>query len=802
MAVTPEIKTRFTLDGLTKAATGLRAFGRTIGDTLADARKRGTNVFAPLDKSLSVVERHAKTVAKEVAKVGGATAFHGIRLGALGAGIAITGLVLKISALSKVAVDTAKQTADSLKQIGLDAQKIGATPQDVNVLGFAGERVGVDRDEIINQVATISNEFLTVRDNIGKANAAYQSFLGIQAKEAALGAKVGGAAGFRSAVAGFSEADIQARSQSITAIEERLKQIDEYRNRISVERPAYGGIDSGTLSEAGDLALEKERQQLIAAQTQYKQGLSTQGQALSELQQYGIDFDRASKGGVDGLIAISEAFQRIEDPSAKARVAMRLFGEDAGVKMIPLLNGGKKAIDEYSEKLEKLGGGVTPDDIEDAETYTNAVQDMHTALGGVKLEISRNLLPYLTQTTISVTEWMSKSREAIAKYVSGAYIDLQNFVLDVISLVGGDKTDIKTAWLDSLIQKTVIVREIWSDVTKQIGLLWSGKDSDYKWLNTLRDGFVEVKKFAMDAWSVVTGGNAQNFQWLNSARDQIVAFAARLSDAFGMLKDFLSSIADFFRPVFDYLGKDAATFGLFLGLTRMLGLFGTLTAAAGLFAKALGAVFSLGGTAIAAGAAVTGVGGAVGGATATAAGLTGALTAVGATISSLIASAAVLGATLVAAFYAGQKAAEYLNKEVEAADEKQWADQAKQMADEGNAALNMRLARGDQAAKTFYWRDQKHLQANEDYFQTADERKKSGWERTNQALGFDGGNYEDSMEMSKYDQAAYARQGSNVAVSKRVAVDINVNGRPTTLYGDDVSSAQLTRDLEFANRDY
>ncbi|MDR6664034.1 hypothetical protein [Rhizobium sp. 1399] len=803
MAVTPEIKTRFTLDGLRSAATGLRAFGKTVSDTLSDARRRGSVVFGPLDKSLSLVERHAKTAAKEVAKVGGATAFHGLRLGALGAGAAIAGLTLKFTALSKVATDSAKETAASLKQIGLDADKIGATPQDVNVLGFAGERAGVDRDEIINQISTISNEFLTVRDNIGKANAAYQTFLGIQAKQAALGARVGGAAGFGSVLAGFSEADIQARSQSITAIEARLKQIDEYQNRITVDRPQYGGIDPDTLSQAGNLALDRERQQLLAAQSQYKQGLSPQGQALSELQGFGIDFDRASKGGVDGLVAISEAFQRIQDPSQKARIAMRLFGEDAGVKMIPLLNGGKRAIDEYRETLKRLGGEVTTEDIEKAKSYQNAVQDMQTAIGGVRLEIARNLLPYLTETSVQLTNWFVKSRVAIAKYVSGAFLDLRAFATDVISIFGGDTSNIQTKWLDSLIKKTVVVREIWSDAVKQISLLWEGKDSDYPWLNKLRDGFVEVKKFAVDAWAVVTGGDAKNFQWLNSARDQIVAFAGRLSDAFGMLKDLLGTVRDFFKPVFDYLGKDVVTFGLFLGLTRMLGLFGTLMTAAGVFAKALGAVFSLGGGAIAAGRAVAGVGSAAGAVAATATGLTASITAIGTAISTVVAGAAVLGVALAGAFYAGQKAAEFMLKDTEKAYETVWAAQAKLMAAQGDAALYERLGMRDDSARTkgaqrLVYEKQMGIKAPDPtYYMTAAEKQQYSRELQNSWMGWDK-NY-DGGDLGALARESEARRG---VVSKRVAVDINVNGRPTTLYGDDVSSTQLTRDLEYANRSY
>ncbi len=803
MAVTPEIKTKFTIDGMRQAVTGLRAIGRAIGETFASTRRSGGDAFDPVDKSLIKVEKRAKTTAKEVAKVGKKHEFHPLRIAALAAGAAIAGLALKFAALSKTAIDSAKQTADSLKEIGLDAQKIGATPQDVSVLGFAGERTGVDRDELITQIATISNEFLTVRDNIAKAGSAYSSFLNLEAKDAALAAKVGGAQGFRSQVSGFWERDIEARKASLGDIDRRIAEIDGQLNTITAEGPQYAGqADLRLLNAARDTALERERQQLVDARNQFKQSQSPQGQALFELQDYGLDFQRATKGGIDGLVALSEAFQRIPDASARARVAMRLFGEDTGVKLIPILMGGEKAIREYREEMEKFGGVVTQEDVDRATAYKSAVQNMQTAIGGVKLEIGRNLLPYLTESVTAITNWIVKSRVAIATYVTEAFLGVRTFAEDVISIFSGDTSDIQTKWLDAVVQKTAELRDLWSDAVKQIALLWQGKDSDYKWLNSLRDGFVEVKKFASDAWAVVTGGKAQNFEWLNSARDQVVAFAGRLSDAFGMLKDLLSAVADFFRPVFAYLGQDVATVGLFLGLTKMVGLFGTLTAVAGVFGKALGGVFALGGAAATAGKAVAGVGGAAGGVAATAATLTSSLTAVGASISTLISGAAILGATLVGAFALGQKAAQYMLQDTDKAYEKVWAAQAELMRAQAQPYINDKLRRRDDAAKPFlksYWQ-QEGIDIGYQGM-TAAEREKLGRDRINTALGFtamtDGdGN---DIDLGASARASEARRGP---VSKRVAVDLNVNGRPTTLYGDEVSAGQFTRDLEYATRDY
>ncbi|MBB3521004.1 hypothetical protein [Rhizobium sp. BK456] len=868
MTTTPEIKTKFTLEGLENATARLRSFGRSFGLVMLGVHKDTTafkNPFKGLDLSLRNIENHAR--AKEVAKVGAKAAFTGIKIGALGAAVSVGALALKFAALSKVAVDSAKETAASLKQIGLDADKIGASPQDVNVLGFAGERSGVDRDEIINQISTISNEFLTVRDNIGKANSAYQSFLGMQAKQAALGARVGGAAGFGSVLSGFSEADLQARTQSITAIEARLQQIDEYQNRISVERPHYGGIDPDTLSQAGNLALDRERQQLLAAQSQYKQGLSPQGQALTELQGFGIDFDRASKGGVDGLVAISEAFQRIQDPAQKARVAMRLFGEDAGTKMIPLLNGGKKAIDEYRETLKRLGGEVTAEDVEKAKAYENAVQDMQTAIGGIRLEIARNLLPYLTETSVQLTNWFVKSRVAIAKYATGAFLDLRQFTTDIISIIGGDTDDIKTKWLDSLVKKSAelvplwnAIKATWSDAIKQVSLLWNGKDADYAWLNTLRDGAISVKNVIMDVWAQIVHlvkGENTDYAWLNKLRDGVVWFSSHLADAFALFRKTMSTIADVVNPILKIFHTDLTTTLLFVGMLRFSGLLGKVALSlVGLKRWALGSSVATETTAasVAGGAAaeaatvqssaaiaaaateakvasraategVKGIGTAATGAVPKIRSLGSSFAAVGKTAAGSLANAAkavlgsvggiklgvdgILNALLLLPVVAtttytlGQQFAAWMLKDVEAATDKVISAQARLMAVQGNNALYERLGMRDDSVRTkgaqkLVYGDQMGIQAPDPtYYMTAAQKAQYSKELMNGFMGWDK-NY-DGGDLGALARESEARRG---AVSKRVAVDINVNGRPTTLYGDDVSSTQLTRDLEYANRSY
>ncbi|GMB82778.1 hypothetical protein NN6n1_35610 [Shinella zoogloeoides] len=821
MATTPEIKTRFTIDGMRQAVTGLRGFARTVSQVLSSAGRGGdplkstkkglsgaTKGTKDLSKGLKNAKKDTDSLTKSVLKLGAKGTWGGVKLGAGGAALAIGGVKAKMTALSTAALKAAKDSAAALKSISIDAQRIGGSTSDVAVLGYAADLTGTDRDELITQISTLSNEFLTLRENIGKSYDAYSEFLDSTAMQAGLAFKIGGKAGFGQVVGGFVDENLEAMKASLIDAEWRIAQLDAEANSIGI-RPTVVKAGDDVIGSARRLSAQYERQQLAEAVDAFKSAQSTQAQALFELEKYGIDLDRAAQGGVEGLLEISDAFQRIQDPSQKARVAMRLFGEDAGVRLIPLLNGGRKAIDEYRKTLENSGAIATRQDIVNAEDYSRAILNLKTATSGAQMTIGRALTPDLTKASQELTAWLIKSREEIAKAAVEAFRDTRVFAEDAVSLFGGNTDGIKTPWLDSVVQKTLALRAVWADVRKQVGLLWEGKNSDYAWINAIRDGLISIKDFAVDAWKVVSGGDAVDFTWLNTARDYVVSFATRFQDAFGMLKDLVASLGEFFKPVLDYLGKDIMTVGLFLGMTRMIGLFSALTAGAGLLFKALGGVFSLAGAAV---GAVGGLaGGAVGAAGATAAGLRVALAGVGTALGGLTSAALLLGTTLAGAFLLGQQAAKLFMADTMAAYDKVIEGQAAVIRANDEKYMREYLGRRDETSRdrrTAYWKSQGILQGGWQGKSAAERNLENAQNSDIRIFGqarYSGADaaarYKEDEETAAWMDERY-KSAKALPVSKRVQVDLNVAGRKRTLETDETTADGLLRDLGFANRGY
>lgn len=655
MAVTPEIKTRFTFDGLRQASTGLRAVGRTVLDVFEGIRKSGGGSLKPFDdglksaekesnelsKALKKTEKEADSLTKSVIKLGSKGTWGGLKTGALGAGAAFVGLKAKVSSVSAAAIKAAQDSAASLKSISIDAQRIGGSTEDVAVLGYAAELTGTDRDELITQIATISNEFLTLQDSIDKSKESYTDFLTDTRNEIAVAKRAKDLEKLNEIRKNFREAELEARKSSVSDIDDRIKQIQNVLQNGIFARDYYKALRPGSLPEELGKAtnnnsgpaiamLRKEMRELQKARDEFWSAQSPQAQALHELEKYGIDLARASQGGVDGLLEISDAFQKIENPSQRARVAMRLFGEDAGVKLIPLLNGGREAIERYHRVLEASGAIATPQDIQNAEDYSRAILNLKAAWSGTGLTVGRTLVPDLTRSSVELTVWLIKSREKIAKAAIDAFNDTRVFAKDAFSLISGNGEAIQTRWLDVAVRKVLDLRAVIADVRRQISLLWEGQETDYAWINAILHGLASVKafvvdvrkqisliwegkradyawinaivhglasvrEFALDAWkqiALLLDGKKSDYKWLNDLRDGVLWFANHLKAAFALFETTLDRIKEGVQPILTFLGTDFATSAMFVGILRLTGLLGGLKIAASLAAGAVGKIGS------------------------------------------------------------------------------------------------------------------------------------------------------------------------------------------------------------------
>ena len=662
--VAPEIKTKFSLGGISEALSGFRKIQQSARDGINNIRQSGAKALEPFQRDIEKSKRALatlKTTSLTVGRVGfgglktGAeTAFKSISIGAASA-------VAALASVSAAAIKMSKDTAGEWDKLSKQSRALGVSPEDLSVLGYAGAGEGVAGDEIVKGLAKIGNEFLGIRQQITAANDEFTAFKTNARKDALISMRMGKVEGLTAA----GEAVGQARMSSLAGIQERKGTLENYIARAA----PFENRNIQTQSFVH--GLRKELAELEKAEIALKKSFGPVGEALFGLEKYGLDIEKASKGGMEGLLALSDAMKRVEDPTQRLRFAIQLFGEDAGAKMVPLLEGGRTAIENYRKELERLGGVVSKKDTQIGEAYEASAENFRRSIAGVRLAVAREVLPLLTESTDAMTEFMVRYRQRIAGILKDGFVYARNLVSDIIGIFQGKRAGFKTPWLDTLFEKLKSARAYINDMASELKKLWDGENSRFEWLNKIRDGIATAIRFVKELYGVLRGQDASEFKWLNDLRDQAKAFGTDFMAALEMVKSVLSAIHTLLQPVAELFGMDVTTMLLFIGMTRFIGLFGFATTAIGQLTKAIGVLFAMGGG----GALAKGIGAiataatgasAVGGVGTAAAGAAGAM--------SFGAKAGILGAAVVGGgligHYGAKKAYEWSGAKA-AADERE-----------------------------------------------------------------------------------------------------------------------------------
>lgn len=116
---------------------------------------------------------------------------------------------------------------------------------------------------------------------------------------------------------------------------------------------------------------------------------------------------------------VSNVFAGYRDSVDKTRLAVRLFGAEAGPALLPLLNQGKEGIKELEAEARRLGVVVSADTARAAKEFSKELNYLKARAEGAAMSIAEVLLPALRNLNAELrqrtaTEW--------ARYFSDALI--------------------------------------------------------------------------------------------------------------------------------------------------------------------------------------------------------------------------------------------------------------------------------------------------------------------------------------------------------------------------------------------
>ena len=95
----------------------------------------------------------------------------------------------------------------------------------------------------------------------------------------------------------------------------------------------------------------------------------------------------------DLLVEVAEQFAQMKDSAGKTALAMKIFGEEMGPKLIPLLNQGRDGIKELKEEARRLGLVIDADTVESATRFNAVLTQLNKVFQGVIATTMSKLLP-------------------------------------------------------------------------------------------------------------------------------------------------------------------------------------------------------------------------------------------------------------------------------------------------------------------------------------------------------------------------------------------------------------------------
>jgi len=132
-------------------------------------------------------------------------------------------------------------------------------------------------------------------------------------------------------------------------------------------------------------------------------GMSDAAQGTGEAQKgfaaLGIQIknsDGSLKSSTQVMEEVADRFAVMKDGAEKTALSIAIFNR-SGAGLIPLLNGGSKAIREAGDELERMGGVVTADAARNAQIFNDNLTRLSRTVTSIAMAIAKDILPVLIE---------------------------------------------------------------------------------------------------------------------------------------------------------------------------------------------------------------------------------------------------------------------------------------------------------------------------------------------------------------------------------------------------------------------
>ena len=155
-----------------------------------------------------------------------------------------------------------------------------------------------------------------------------------------------------------------------------------------------------------------------------------------EFQKLGISQQEAASMSREELFSKTiTALQNVTDENERAAIAQKLFGRSA-MELGPLLNTSAADTQAMKDRVHELGGVMSNEAVKAAAAYQDNLQDMQTAISGVKRSIVQEFIPGLSQLMAAFTDVLAGDDpgEALDKAIDSIVGGMNNALDKIVSI--------------------------------------------------------------------------------------------------------------------------------------------------------------------------------------------------------------------------------------------------------------------------------------------------------------------------------------------------------------------------------
>lgn len=220
------------------------------------------------------------------------------------------------------------------------------------------------------------------------------------------------------------------------------------------------------------------------------------------------DASGGMRSGTEIFRDVAERIAAMDDPTARAALAMRVFGR-SGAELLPLLQEGGAGIDELMQRAEKLGLVMSDQAARDAEEFGDAIDDLKLSAKGVAIAIG--------EAAFGTTEYAKTIAEAVGGV--STWIREHKTAVQVIVGLAGFVTTL-TIGMYGLNKAVGMVRETMGLVNTVLGM--------YKARVVANKVAVDAETAALERNTIAQGKNGIAAKVAGGARSYPVGAATRI----------------------------------------------------------------------------------------------------------------------------------------------------------------------------------------------------------------------------------------------------------------------------------